>query len=405
MKKITAFLLLLAVSLQLFACGTEPAADSKGKNLMADIVAAPVEPIAPNQVYANAMANFAVSLLQHSTAAGETAVLSPYSVLLALAMTANGASGETAAQFETAFGMPMAEVNRWLYSCRRQAGVELTEANALWINEDILTVARDFLQTNADYYDAAVYQSLFDAQTANSINRWVKEHTGGRIPSIVEELDNTAAMVLVNALTFDAQWQNPYKTTDVSDGKFTGADGNEHTVDMMHSVEQRYLEDENATGFLKDYANGQYSFVALLPREDISLQDYVNTLTGTALLQLIANASQESVSTAMPVFALETSLELSSALKALGIVDAFGAADFSAMGENAERMQISAVLHKTWLKVDTAGTQAAAATAVLVEKSLAIAQTKTVVLDRPFVMAIVDNTTQTIIFLGAVNSL
>ena len=421
MKKLLVFLLLAALGLQLCGCsdpqaspespGTEPAlktADgAKTVELTASVTAAPVATVSVDGGASQAAADFAVRLLQNAYHGGENCILSPYSVLTAMAMVANGAGGETLSQLEAAFGLSVGDLNAFLYACEENAGDELVSANSIWMRDvEQFAVREEFLQTNTDYFGAEIYKAAFDAQTVADINDWVSGHTAGRIQQILDRLDGDSSMVLLNALTFDAKWAAPYKTTDVHKGTFTAADGTEQTVEMMHKTEQHYLDDSLATGFVKDYAGGRYCYAALLPNEGVSMEEYLASLTGASLLNSLANAEECRISTAMPKYKLETSIELKQVLAAMGISDAFSRADadFSRISDTPQ--YIDEVLHKTYMKVDEDGTQAAAVTAVITRSAAPLqSYDHTVILNRPYVMAIVDRETEAIVFLGVVNSI
>ena len=411
-KKLVCFLLLGAMLVSICACrGEEPT--PRTNDLMADVVAH--EPTtqategstaatqsAARTPYAAAAANFAVGLLQGSADGTDNCVLSPYSAMLALAMTANGASGETLAQMEAVLGLPVGVLNEALRGCDMGDGV--VSASSVWLRDtDGLDVKDAFLQANADYFGAGVYRAPFDAQTVEDVNAWVSEHTAGRIPQMISELDPQTMLLLINALTFDARWMEEYDESQVSEGVFHAADGTEQSASFLHSTEHTYLDDGMATGFLKPYSDGRYSFLALLPNEGVAMQDYLASLTGEALLATVENASRTSVNVRMPKFTAETSEDLTAALAAMGMPLAFTAdADFSGIAELP--LNIGAVLQKTWIEVTESGTTAAAATAVVMEKALALEERpKVVELDRPFVMGIYDNETQTFLFLGVIN--
>ncbi|MGM9563560.1 MAG: serpin family protein [Faecousia sp.] len=421
MKKLLVFLLLAALGLQLCGCSepqsspesTETApvlktADgAKTVELTASVTAAPVAAASADDTASQAAADFAVRLLQNAYHGGENCILSPYSVLTAMAMVANGADGETLSQLEAALGLSVGDLNAFLYACKENAGDELVSANSIWMRDvEQFAVREDFLQANADYFGAEIYKAAFDAQTVADINDWVSEHTAGRIQQILERLDGGSSMVLLNALTFDAKWAAPYKTTDVREGTFTAADGTEQTVEMMHKTEQLYLDDSLATGFVKDYAGGRYCYAALLPNEGVSMEEYLLSLTGASLLNTLANAEECRVSTVMPKYKIETSAELNQALAAMGISDAFSpaSANFSRISDTPQ--YIDEVLHKTYMKVDEDGTEAAAVTAVITRSgALMQSHDHTVILDRPYVMAIVDRETEAVVFLGVINSI
>ena len=406
MKKTICILLLLSVMLQLAACAGQPAA-VKTANLTAEISPAETMDLAEIDMEGakEAAADFAVSLLQASRAEeGENLILSPYSVLFALAMAANGADGETLAQMEEVFGMSSAELNNFLYLCREKAREELSSANSIWVRDDKAADVRpEFLQTNTNYLRAQIFRAAFDGQTLEDVNEWVSVQTKERIKEMMEELEEDSVMILLNALAFDGEWESPFEAYRTHDSLFYPAKGEAQEVQMMSDTLYGYLEDGKATGFVKDYKNG-YSFVALLPNEGVSMEEYVASLTGSGLLETIAGAKDEIVRIAMPKLETECNLELGNALAAMGMDQAFSTrADFSRI-DGSKELYISKVLHKTYLKIDEEGTEAAASTAIdLAPKSAPIHMEKTVLLNRPFVMVIMDNENSTILFAGIVN--
>lgn len=356
-----------------------------------------------------AVTDFGVRLFQSSMTEGENTLISPLSVLCALAMTANGAEGETLAQMENVLGLNVDTLNSWLHTYMAQLPegdkYKLSLANSVWFTQDeSFSVNRDFLQINADYYGANIYSAPFDNATLKDINNWVKENTDGMIPSILDEIPEEAVMYLINALAFDAQWQTIYREDQVYDRTFTTEAGVEHDAELMYSTEGVYLEDENATGFMKYYSGGKYAFAALLPNEGITVADYVDTLTGEHLQNLLSAPEKTTVFTAIPKFKTETSLELSEFLKTMGMTNAFdiACADFSGMGSSQNGpLFINRVLHKTYIAVDEQGTRAGAATAVEANGgSAGPMDVKTVYLDRPFVYMLIDCEANLPFFLG-----
>ena len=359
-----------------------------------------------------AVTDFAVRLFQNSMTEGENTLVSPLSVLCALAMTANGAEGETLVQMEGTLGLDVDTLNNWLHtymsSLPQEEWGKLSLANSIWFKQDEkFAVEQDFLQTNADYYGAGLYGAPFDSRTLKDINGWVEDHTDGMIPEVLNELDPDAVMVLVNALAFDAEWQNIYKENQVREGTFTTEDGKPRKVELMHCSEYAYLEDELATGFIKYYEGRNYAFAALLPNEGVSVGDYTASLTGEGLREMLLSVSQEKVITALPKFEAETSLELNDALKAMGMPKAFNdvVAEFYGIGNYAgESLYINRVCHEAFIKVDEKGTKAGAATAVEMnptESAPPKEEPKEVILDRPFVYMLIDCKTNTPFFLGS----
>lgn len=341
-------------------------------------------------------------------------LISPLSVINALAMTAGGARGETLAQIESLFGADLSSLCDYLctYTDRLPFGekYKLHLANSIWVkNTPDLDVSPDFLAANADRFKADVRMASFDDSTTREINNWVSENTDKMISDILDRIPDNAVMYLVNALAFDAEWQTVYPDYQVRDGIFTCESGTVRDVEMMYSQEHAYLKDTNAQGFLKYYSDGKYAFAALLPEEGVSLDDYTVSLTGKGLHELLTNCEQTAVRTAMPKFETTYDTLLNPVLESLGMTDAFDsdAADLSGLGSSpAGNLYISHVLHKTYIAVDEKGTKAGAATAVEVSEKGAMLEpeeVKTVYLDRPFLYMIVDCEENLPVFIGTVN--
>lgn len=409
MKRLLTGLLLAALGLQLIGCAaqgpvpgeTAPTAAEQTiteETEMEQPATEQIEDMTPQE----AAADFALALLQKCEDGKNNCVLSPYSILTALAMTENGADGTTLRQFEEVLGMPCGELNAYLRDCIAREGQEVAGANSIWLRSDAdLALKEDYQKLVQELFAADVFTAPFDAQTVEQVNAWVSEHTKERIEQIIDTLDS-ASTVLINALSFDAKWESPYASANVKEGVFTASDGMVQEVQMLCARENAYLDDGMATGFVKPYEGGKYSFVALLPNEGTDVRTYLAALTGERLLTTIHTAAEQQVMVSMPKLKTETSLQLSDMLFALGLTDAFtSAADFSRMATAAQH--IDEVIHKTCLSVDEEGTEAAAATAVVMTRSARPMQLQTLTLDRPYVMAIVDNETDCLLFLGVIH--
>lgn len=397
MKKLLTGLLLAALGLQLFGCAAqEPVPDETEQSVTEQEATEAFEAGSAQ----DAAADFALALLRACEDGEKNCVLSPYSILTALAMTENGADGETLRQFEQVLGIPCGALNDYLKDCIAKEGNEVAGANSIWLREENdLVLKEDYQAQMQALFGAEIFTAPFDAATVEQVNAWVSEHTRERIDRIVDSLES-ASTVLINALSFDAKWETPY--TDVKDGTFTASDGTVQETQMLCGKERFWLDDGMATGFVKPYEGGKYSFVALLPNEGTDVQTYLASLTGSKLLALIRDASEEQVTVKMPKIRTETSLQLADKLIGLGLTDAFTpAADFSRMADAAQ--YVDAVIHKTYLSIDEEGTEAAAATAVIMTKSARPVMGPSVILDRPYLMAIVDNETDCLLFLGVIN--
>ncbi|MCL2046954.1 MAG: serpin family protein [Oscillospiraceae bacterium] len=419
MKELKAILAMLLVILIAVGC-SDPAIRSRAiaaSNLMENISSREISGKPADDTFISSMADFSIELFKNSMTDGVNSLVSPISVMLALAMTANGANDETLLQMEALLGggIALEELNEYLYSYVQMLPSldksKLSIANSIWFRDDgdTLTVNSDFLSKNADYFGAAAYSAAFDSETVKDINNWVYENTDGMIDKIIEEIDDFNMMFLINAVAFDAEWQSVYKANDVRKGNFTVENGAVQNVEFMHSSEYIYLDDGMATGIVKPYANGAYSFVALLPNEGISVSEYLETLTGEGFVDTLSSKENTLVYTSIPKFEYEYSASLKEALQALGIHDAFDGeiADFSDVATTTlgdGELFIGDVLHKTFISVDELGTRAGAVTVVSMDGAGSPANPKEVHLDRPFVYAIVDNATNLPIFIGTLMS-
>ena len=354
------------------------------------------------------MYDFSVKLLQSTCEEEENTLVSPMSVLSALAMTANGARGETRSQMENTLGGTVEQLNGALTGLGQEEDSPLYLANSIWFAEGgRITPNPDFLQINADYYRAGVFEAPFDQTTVTDINRWVKEHTHGMVEEILKKIPHDTVMYLINALAFEAEWENPYQKEDVWQQAFTNQAGEVQQVSMMHSEETFYLRDDQAQGFMKYYQGGRYAFVALLPDKGNSVLDYVEGLDGQQLKALLDNPTSVPVMTTMPKFESEMEVDLREVLKEMGMDLPFDSAqaDFTDLGTSPEgNLYINQVFHKAYLEVEEKGTRGGAATAVEMNTEAAPEEQMVVTLDRPFVYMVVDTSSMLPVFMGTVLS-
>ena len=384
------------------------------------------EPIAnalTGQTATDALFGFTSRLLQGTYPTNQQAnvLVSPLSALFALALAGAGAAGDTLSQLGTATGMDIDSLATYLGACvRRISGEDLYDtqqkgdalalkcANSIWLrSSDDLSVSEDYLAACKDSFDAQAFSAPFDSTTAEDINSWVSSKTDGMIDRLVDCITADDQLFLINALAFDEVWQEPYEEGDVQGDTFTTEEGDEQSIRMMHSHETAYLENSLAEGFLKPYKNYNFAFVALLPKQGVQLADLVASLDGTSLLDMITNPVPNiEVSAGLPKFSLDYQTTLNDQLVAMGVRDAFdpNLANFSRMATLKDgNLAISAVLQKTFIDVNEAGTKAAAVTAIGEAGSTATPdepEVREVILDRPFVYFIIDNMTLTPLFAG-----
>lgn len=430
LKKVTAVFLAVCMSFCMSACGTKAdyiketdTPGYKSGNLLDGISADRAEEIDMDDKFIMASTEFAIHLFKESALSevrsGKNVMISPESIQLALSMTANGANGNTLTQMENVLckGLTLDELNRYNYSLinkqMNETGVEISVANSLWIkdDEDSIKVKDEFLKTDKTYYNADAFLEPFDASTKDAINTWVFDNTNGMVRDILDRIDEDAIMYLVNAVAFEGEWEEQYKDFRIHENTdFHNADGSISKVSMLRSDESYYMHDENSKAFIKPYKGGQYGFMAILPNEGVSVEDYIGGMTSESFMSLYNSRNYDvDVLAGIPEFSYDYDYLVNDTLISLGMTDAFDEekADFTNMGEIRDNIYINRVLHKTHIEVDRNGTKAAAATVVEMDKETCseISQVEEIVLDRPFIYAIVDIQTGLPIFLGVVNAL
>ena len=404
---------LLACLLALGFAGCQQTLSLTATELTADVK--PAEAASLEASDGSATYDFALDLLRASIAeaSGESTLVSPLSALYALAMTENGADGETLAQMEQVTGMGADELTDTLQAYLLRADADdspLSLANSVWLRDsEGLAVEDSFLETCGGRLGAQVFSAPFDDSTVADVNAWINEKTDEMIPNMLDRISDGTQLLLVNALAFEGAWEEPFDSALVTPDTFTSEDGAERDVDMMHSTEGTYLEGELATGFAKPYEGYDYLFVGLLPAEGVTVAELLEGLDGEGLSELLEPVDNTVVQVGLPKFTGSHEIELSDALRALGMTDAFveGVADFTRMGSSdAGPLYVGGVLHKTFIDVDEKGTRAAAATAVAMDGADAPIEeepeVKEVILDRPFVYLILDQATMTPVFTGTV---
>ncbi len=407
--KIISLLLALVTAFSLVSC-----ASVKAKELSADYNRKSTEQGSVSDDFIRNTAKLSIDLLKKTvTKDGENDLVSPLSALLCISLISNGAEGNTKAQLETLLGSDIDSHNKAAYafvnSLYTSDDCKINIANSIWFREKGMNVKPEFLQKNADWYDAEVYASPFDGQTVKDINNWCKKETDGMIDNIIDRIDADTVMYLINALAFDAKWLNKYEKKDIKDRLFTSYDGARSEVDMLFSDESVYYDAEGFTGFSKSYIGNKYSFVGLLPNDGEDIYELVASLDGEKWLNIMNSQKKEAVKAGIPEFTYDSEMNLTEPLKALGVTDLFdsGLADLSATGSSElGRLYCDSVRQKTFIQVDRNGTKAAAVTwGMNKAETAAPVETHEVILDRPFVYAIIDNSTSLPLFIGVVSNL
>ena len=344
------------------------------------------------------LADVSLRLFRAMEKSGENAVASPLSIIYALAMLNNGASGETKAQLEKLFGCDAdtltAALAAYAKTLQNPSGKGVVRlANAMWIRRGE-PIAPDFIRINRERLGAEIFERDFSADTLSELNAWVAKQTDGMIPSILSELPKDAILVLLNALLFKDNWAEGYIDTVPMD--FHAANGETIQADMLKSTETVYLHDENAVGFLKPF-EGHYAFAVVVPKEGVTPAEYLNGLDGASLRALLRGEPYDAVYTCMPKFKTRFESDLMAVFPKVGLTN------LRALSGIAPGAFVSDAIHKAVISVNEDGVSAAAVTAIVVEKTAVPTQPQkvaTVIADRPYIYMIVDTNTNLPLFIG-----
>jgi len=347
--------------------------------------------------------------------AGKNVFISPASVGLALAMTYNGAVGETKLAMERALetqGMNHLELNQAYSQLRSALGsadpkVQLSIANSLWGTKGLI-FNPDFIQRNKQYYGAEVVALDFsDPSAASTINAWVSDKTKGKIDKIVDTIDTSHILFLIKAIYFKGTWTTEFDKARTKEDQFTTLAGKQKPHPMMHqSGKYFYSEGDGFQAVSLPYGGGQVSMYLFLPAKGSSLTEFQKKLNAANWDSWMRGFALTDGEIAVPRFKVEYEIELTDALKALGMEIAFnpGRADFSGIIKGSANVVISEVRHKALAEENEEGTVAAAVTSVGLSTTSARQPQKPFrrIVDHPFFCAIRDNKTGTLLFMGSI---
>lgn len=362
--------------------------------------------------------DFGITLFKEvaaSDAEADNVFISPTSVALALAMTYNGAGGDTKTAMENTLrkaGFTLEEINQSYKSLMGalvsvDPGVLLEIANSIWYRQDF-SVLPDFISVNSTYYQAQVNSLDFSDPLAKIIiNNWVKENTHEKIAEIIDQIPEEAVMYLINAIYFKGIWRSEFDREKTADKVFTTGEGLQITVPMMQQQDTfRYARYDNLSCVELPYGQGNFNMIILLPETGVDIQEIIAALTPESWNSIIQSLSDREVVIQLPRFKFEYKNTLNDELTGMGMGLAFSdQADFSKISSPA-RLAISRVLHKTFVEVNEEGTEAAAVTAVEIVNT-SIGETAPPVfffVNRPFVFAIRESDTGAIVFMGSVKN-
>ncbi len=339
---------------------------------------------------------------------GENIFISPFSISAALAMTLNGARDETNVEMtetlkysgwnKDSLNTAFRDLLQLLPELDKK--VKINNANSIWYRTGF-EVLPDFLSVNKNYFNAEVRDKDFsNPNSVIEINKWIEDKTEGKIIDVLKTLDHQTVMLLINAIYFKAQWKNEFDKKETKIEKFYLENGNQINVSMMHSSKMKLPFYQSSKFSMIDlpYSDSVYTMSILLPNINHGVDEIINDLNIVNWENIQDKMFNTEIDVAIPKFKLEYKTSLKSILPNLGMKLAFihGVADFSGIN-SLKNLYIDDVIHQSFVEVDEAGTEAAAATVVIISNT---SVGNEFYANRPFVFLIRDNKTKSILFIG-----
>ncbi len=419
MKKLLILVLVGILSINILGCNQSSSVQSDKNRITSPVVIK-----TDLEILSDGNNTFAVDLYRALKDTTGNLFYSPYSISSALAMTYAGARGETEKQMGDTLHFTLLHLQERLHpafnsvslalasrgqesAVQDKKGFILKNANALWGQTDYKFVPA-FLDILAENYGAGIRTLDFLHAAEDSrltINKWVSEQTENRIQDLLPKgsIDSLTRLVLTNAVYFKASWFYQFDENNTSNGQFNLLDNNQVTVPMMKQTETFSYTDGNGYQAIELLYRGmKLSMVILLPEKG-QFEKFENSLEYPQLQNIISDLNNQKVILTMPKFKFTSEFKLKQTLTDMGMPLAFSSgADFSGMIEEGEENWISDVIHKAFVAVNEEGTEAAAATGVMIVGAAAPAKPIEFTMDRPFIFLIRDIETNTTLFMGRV---
>jgi len=407
-------------AMPLFGCGPVPIAraaettpDGQSQVAPPDGTASKPASLAETKRAATASNEFGLAFLAQIADSSANKMISPVSLTLALGLAANGAAGETESAMKDALrigGRPDFDWQSGHYGLHQalasaHGDIEFSIANALWVGKN-MPIETSFLDIAKRKYQSTSRSVDFASPSAaREINDWVAGQTNNRIRDLVKSTDAMTLMMIVNAIAFKGKWAVPFEAESTRNGMFFTGAGGSKTVKMMNQEAGFLYGERDGHQVLRlPYKGDRFEMVMILPKKGTDIAAFAQGMTPASYEAFSNLGKRETVLVTIPKWTSEATIDGKMPLVGLGMGIAFQAdrADFSRLSKMPAF--ISSVTHKSFIKVDEEGTEAAAATAVEIKVTSAPVRPEPKVFraDRPFLYAISDTQTGAIVFLGYV---
>lgn len=410
LKKYIAALVLISLLVFVTGCGEE----SKSKSLQISSDVQFDEEDYQKIVAANNQLGFQL-LKEVSEDENDNIFISPMSLFMALSMLYNGADGETKEEIAKVLhveGIDVTELNQANASLlsrlhNQSKQIQLNVANSIWLNDEF-HFQTDFAQSNSDYFNAEVEEiTITDRKSPKKINEWVQKSTNGKIDKVVDEpLEADLVAMLINAIYFKGDWTHKFDKEQTQKQSFHLKGGTTKDVSLMVLNENlAYFETDKFQAVSLPYGDEAMSMKVFLPKENYSVEELEGMFTVDSWKQWNSSFIKKIGTVLLPKFHLEFEVLLNDNLKHLGMTTSFdNNADFTKMIQENNSLFISKVKQKTFIDVNEEGTEAAAVTSISLDTASAPVASFFMEVNRPFFIAITDDTTGTILFLGSISN-
>lgn len=397
----------------LTACGNQEQEEEKvdgAENLLEKIQAEEINQEKDlTDVFLAGNINFSFDLFK-TISSEENAFFSPVPIYHSLALLANGANETAKEEILASLGLgdlPLEEVNasyRQLINnleSQKEEG-QLTLSNSIWYDLDF-KANEDYLKTNKTYFDTDSFKIDYsNKESPDFMNNWISDQTNGKIEKMVDTIDPSAVMYLFSTIYFKADWKMPFKASDSYESEFLVNDEKLEVEKMTGRFELESVQSADEEGVILPYKKGNYSFIALMPKEEVSVRDYLASLNPEKLLQLKNDTVKEEIEILLPKFELSYEKTLNEALKEMGIQKIFDENEnsLSGMGEADGNLFVNEILQKSYFTLDEKGTEAASAVSSEIDTTSMPMPVEVIDFNRPFLYGIIDEDSDLPLFLG-----